>query len=457
MSTSCCRAVFSVTGQTRGKTVLHTNPNARGQWLAAAIMILACCAGIAGGARAQTQPLERVVAIVDDDIILASEYQDRLQQVRDNVAKQGVEAPPPEVLARQVLDRLILERIQLQMGERAGVRISDAQLNEALSGMASQNGMGLDQFRASVEAQGGSYNALREQVRQEMIISRVQQGNVRSRVQVTEQEVNDYLSSEEGQKRTSAVYHIGHLLLPLAKEATLEQENEARAYIETLRTRLAGDETFERFMKAPDKSRYALSGGDLGWRLAGDLPGIFLETVPALKVGEISEPVRSASGLHLVKLFEKRGGSGQMTQQTLVRHILIKPSEIRSDEQAQLLATKLHDRIVAGEDFAKLAREFSDDIGSAQEGGSLGWTSAGQMVPAFEQVMNQTGAGEVSAPFKSEFGWHVLKVEERRTEDLSEELRRNQARNILFGQKYDDELNTWLQKIRDEAFVEIKI
>ena len=222
---------------------MHTNPNARGQWLAAAIMILACCAGIAGGARAQTQPLERVVAIVDDDIILASEYQDRLQQVRDNVAKQGVEAPPPEVLARQVLDRLILERIQLQMGERAGVRISDAQLNEALSGMASQNGMGLDQFRASVEAQGGSYNALREQVRQEMIISRVQQGNVRSRVQVTEQEVDDYLSSEEGQKRTSAVYHIGHLLLPLAKEATLEQENEARAYIETLRTRLAGDET----------------------------------------------------------------------------------------------------------------------------------------------------------------------------------------------------------------------
>ncbi len=420
-------------------------------------MILACGIGIAGGAHAQTQPLERVVAIVGDDIILASEYQDRLQQVRDNVAKQNVEAPPPEVLARQVLDRLILERIQLQMGERAGVRISDAQLNEALSGMAGQNGMGLDQFRDSVEAQGGSYNALREQVRQEMIISRVQQGNVRSRVQVTEQEVDDYLKSEEGQKRTSAVYHIGHLLLPLPKEATLEQENEARAYIETLHTRLAGGDTFERFMKAPDKSRYALSGGDLGWRLAGDLPAIFLEAVPALEVGEVSAPVRSASGLHLVKLFEKRGGSGQMTQQTLVRHILIKPSEIRSDEQARMLSTTLRDRILAGEDFAKLAREFSDDIGSAQEGGSLGWTSQGQMVPAFEQVMNQTGAGEVSAPFKSDFGWHVLKVEERRTEDLSEEMRRNQARNILFGQKYDDELNTWLQKIRDEAFVEIKI
>ena len=215
--------------------------------------------------------------------------------------------------------------------------------------MARQNGASLEQFRAQIEADGGSYAAVREQVRQEMILSRVQQGNVRNRVQVTEQEVDDYLASEEGQKRTAAVYHIGHLLLPLATDATMEQE---RAYMEGLRSRLASGTAFERFMRAPDKTPYAFTGGDLGWRLAGDLPSVFLETVPALETGAISAPVRSASGLHLVKLFEKRGGSGQMTQQTRVRHILIKPSEVRSDAQAQQLATQLRARVLAGEDFA---------------------------------------------------------------------------------------------------------
>lgn len=427
-----------------------------GRLLATAVALL-CWFGMSAGALAQVQPLDRVVAIVNDDIILASEYQARLHQVLENIARQNIEQPPRDVVARQVLDRLVLEHIQLRMGQRAGVRISDEQLNEAISNMAHQNGMSLEQFRARMEAEGDSYAAVREQVRQEMILSRVQQGNVRSRVQVTEREVDDFLASEEGQKRTAAVYHIGHLLLPLSKDASLEDEHGAIAYMEGLRERLADGDAFERFMHAPDKSRYALTGGDLGWRLASDLPNVFSDTVPALGVGAISEPVRSPSGVHLVKLFEKRGGSEQVTQQTHVRHILVKPSEIRTDEQTRELAQSLHDRLVAGEDFGKLARKYSEDIGSALEGGDLGWTNPGQMVPEFEQVMNQTGAGEISAPFHTQFGWHVLQVEERRSEDLSDEMRRNQARNILYGQKYDEELNNWLQKIRDEAFVEIKI
>jgi len=436
---------------------LGTEAFSTGRWLRIAVAAFIGCLALTPFALAQTRVLDRVVAIVDDDIILASEYSSRLQQVTENLTRQQVEMPPQEILARQVLDRLILERIQLRMGERAGVRISDAQLNESLSNMAKQNGMGLEQFRASIEAEGGSYVAMREQLRQEMILQRVQQGNVRSRIQVTDQEVNDYLRSEEGQKRTGAVYHIGHLLLPLPADADLAQEQEALGYLAQLRSRLAGGEAFERFMTAPDKSRYAMSGGDLGWRMVSDLPNIFIDEVPKLEIGAISEPVRSASGLHLVKLFTKRGGGGQMVQQTDVRHILVKPSEIRTEEQTQQLAQKLRERIVAGEDFAKLAREFSEDIGSALEGGELGWTSAGQMVPEFEQVMNQTGTDEVSAPFRSDFGWHILQVRERRTQDLSDEMRRNQARNIIYSQKFDDELNTWLQKIRDEAFVEIKI
>jgi peptidyl-prolyl cis-trans isomerase SurA len=420
-------------------------------------MVLACWLGGITRASAQTVPLDRVVAIVDDDIVLASEYQSRLAQVMENLKRQKGELPPEEVVARQVLDRLIVERIQLQMGERAGVRISDAQLNEAINNMAQQSGMSLDQFRASIESKGQSYAAMREQVRQEMTLTRVQQGNVRSRVQVTEQEVDDFLKSEEGQKRTAAAYHIAHLLLPLSAEATLADEQQAKAYLSSIRGSLVAEGAFERFVRSPDRSRYAFTGGDLGWRLEGDLPGIFSEAVPALDTGGVSEPVRSPSGLHLVKLLAKRGGSGEETQQTLTRHILVKPSEIRSDEQARALVTKLRERVAAGEDFAALAREYSEDIGSQLEGGSLGWVSGGQMVQEFQRVMDQTGAGEVSAPFHSDFGWHILKVEERRMQDLSAEMRRNSARNILYGQKYEDELEIWLQKIRDEAFVEIKI
>lgn len=424
--------------------------------LYAAVAILLCLLGTSVIVRAQVQPLDRVVAIVDDDIILASEYQNRLRQAMQNLSRQGVEMPPQDVIAHQVLDRLILEHIQLRMGERAGVRISDEQLNEALADMARQGGMSLDQFRARLEAEGESYPQVREQMRQEMILSRVQQGNVRSRIQVTEREVDDFLASEEGRKRTAAVYHIGHLLLPLPADVSPENERSAIAYMESLRSRLSAGDAFEHFIQAPDKSRYALTGGDLGWRPADELPSVFSEAVPALKVGSVSEPIRSPSGLHLVKLFEKHGG-GQITQQAHVRHILVKPSEIRSEEQTRELAQSLHDRIAAGEDFATLARKYSEDIGSAREGGDLGWVSPGQMVPEFEQVMAQTGAGELSAPFHSSFGWHVLRVDEWRSADVSDEVRRNQARNFLYGQKYEEELDNWLQKIRDEAFVEIKI
>jgi peptidyl-prolyl cis-trans isomerase SurA len=422
----------------------------------ATLLCALCC--VAAPLRAQTVAMEAVVAVVDDDIVLASEYQYRLKQVTENLERQKVQQmPPQEVLARQVLDRLILERIQLQMAERAGVQISDAQLNEAIGTMAAQNGLTLEQFKTSLESQGESYTALRNQVRQEMTLQRVQQGNVRSRIQVTEQEVTDFLASEEGQKRTSAVYHIAHLLLPLPEGATLDDERKAKEYVERLRAGLLEGDTFERFIRNPDKSQYPFTGGDLGWRPASDLPGIFAEAVPKLEVHAVSDPVRSASGLHLVKLLEKRGGAGQIMQQTKARHILLKPSEIRTPDQTRELAAKLRERVLAGEDFGTLAKEFSEDLGSQAEGGELGWVNPGQMVPEFEKVMAQTANSEVSAPFESNFGWHILQVEDRRTQDLSDEMRRNQARNILFGQKYEDELAVWLQKIRDEAFVEIKI
>jgi len=412
---------------------------------------------ISGPLLAQPVLLERIVAIVDDDVILSSEFESRIIQVKNNLERQNVEMPSDEVLTREILDRLILERIQLQMAERAGVRISDAELNSTLTNMARQNGLTLEQFRSSLESEGESYEIVREQIRQDLILRRVQQGNVRSRIQVTEQEVDDYLSSEEGQKKTGAVFRIAHLLLPIPGDAGLDVENAAMKYIEGLRERIAEGDAFERYISAPEQRPYPLTGGDLGWRRETELPGVFVGVVPDLAEGEVSAPVRSPSGLHLVKLVTKRGGSGQLQQQTSVRHILVKPSEIRTNEQARSMAESLRDRVKNGDDFAELAREFSEDIGSAREGGELGWTTAGQIVPEFEEVMNQTGSGEVSSVFQTQFGWHFLEVIERREQDISEEMQRNQARNILYGQKYDEELENWFVKIRDEAFVEIKL
>ena len=409
-------------------------------------------------AQAQLQVLDRIVAIVDEDVILVSEFQGRVMQVKQNLESRGMQMPPEDVLAREVLDRLVLERIQLQMGERVGVRISDEELNQSLNRMAASNGMTLEQFALNVEQQGESYQQIREQIRQEMVLTRVQQGNVRSRVQVTEQEVDDYLASEEGQKRTGALYRISHLLLPIRSDADLDAESEAMAYINQLRNQLSEGTRFEQFLTAPDKSRYALTGGDLGWRVQDDLPDVFSTVVPTLSVGEISEPVRSPSGLHLVKLADQRGGGNQIEAQTRVRHVLIKPSEIRTSEQAHDLAESLRQRILKGTaDFGEIAREFSEDIGSAREGGDLGWVTKGQMVPQFESVMTTTGANEVSSVFETQFGWHFLEVVERRDLDVSEETKRNQARGILYQQKYEEELENWLQKIRDEAFVEIKL
>ena len=291
--------------------------------------------------------LERVIAIIDDDVILASEFNNRVRDITESIALRGEEAPPPEMLAQEVLDRMVLERIQLQMGERVGVRFNDAEINEAMSTIAAQSGRSLDQFRLQIEAEGKSYAAVREQVLQELILNNVQQGNLRSRVQVTEQDIDNYLNSEEGQQRTAATYRAAHLMLPLASQATAEDEQAAKQYLEELQQRLHEPGSFEALVSSPPQAPYALSGGDLGWRKSDDLPGIFIDVLPKLEIGELSAPLRSASGYHLAKLLDKRGGAGQIVHQTKVRHILVSPSEIRSSAQARELANSLRKRIIA--------------------------------------------------------------------------------------------------------------
>ena len=403
---------------------------------------------------AETILLDSVVAIVEDDVIMASELRDRMQILKNNLEAQGRQLPPDDVMVRETLDRLILESIQIQKGRRAGVRISDAQLNSAFNRIAAQRRMTLDQFRQGLEAEGESYQAMRENVRQELIIQRVQGGNVSQRIQISDEEIDNFIESEEGRAMMSEEYHLVHALLPVATDVTPQQEDSIKAYVDDLYDRIVGGETFESVISSSG-GEFTFQGGDLGWRKRDDLPSLFADVAPNLEVNQTSEPIRSPSGYHLIYLAEKRGGS-MVIQQTHVRHILLKPSAIRTNEETQALAADLRAEILADDNFEELAREFSEDIGSAQEGGDLGWTSPGQMVAEFENVMDSTEVNDVSQPFQSQFGWHILQPLERRQEDVSATVIRNRAGDVLHKRKYQEELDAWLRKIRDEAFVDIK-
>ncbi|MEM8562729.1 MAG: peptidylprolyl isomerase, partial [Pseudomonadota bacterium] len=360
--------------------------------------------GVTSGLHAATEVVDQVVAIVDDDIIMASELRERVDALEQSIIARGMEVPPRDTLIRQTLDRLILESIQLQMGMRVGVRISDSQLNGAVQRIASQNGLNQEQFIAALEEQGQSYPAFREQIRREMVIQRVQGGNVSQRIQITPKEIDNFLATEDGKQLTQSEYHLLHGLLAVPPDAAPEQEAEARAYTEQVLANIRNGEQFEAAIRATSTGPYPFSGGDLGWRKAEDLPSLFADIAPQLSVGATSEPIRSPSGFHLIYMEDLRGGE-QMVSQTQVRHILVKPSEIMTDDQAKDLVVGLRSRVEQGEEFGDLAREYSEDIGSAQEGGDLGWTMPGQMVPEFQQAMDATAVGEMSDPVRTQFGW----------------------------------------------------
>jgi peptidyl-prolyl cis-trans isomerase SurA len=422
--------------------------------------ILLLCASLAAaiigtpGLQAATEVMDQVVAIVDDDVIMASELRERTDSLAETLKSRGMALPPEDEMIRETLDRLILESIQLQKGLRAGVRISDAQLNGAVQGIASQNGMTLEQFSKAVEQQGQSFAQMREQVRREMIVQRVQAGNVNQRIQITPKEVDNFLATAEGQKLTQPEYNLLHALIPVSPDASPSQVEAAQAFANKLVKEVRAGQPFEQVARS-NSGTYKISGGDLGWRSAEDLPSLFGDIAPTMKRGQIADPIRSASGFHMILLKDKRGGE-EIVSQTQASHILVKPSEIMTDDQARELVASLKARTLAGEDFGDLAREYSEDIGSAQEGGDLGWTSPGQMVPEFQKAMDDTPVGQVSDPVRTQFGWHIIMVTERREQDMTSEATRNKAMDYLHKRKYQEELDAWLQQIRDEAFVDIK-
>ena len=425
--------------------------------LLTASLAVAGLSAVANVAVAKVVPLDRVVAIVDNDVIMESELNDRLQTVRRQIQERNTALPPEHVLKQQVLERLIIEDLQLQIADRAGSRIDDTSLNDAIRNIAARNGMSLEQFRAALSQDGLSYTDAREQIRREMLINRVRQRKVMERVHVTDREVENYRKSEEGRQQLAIEYRLAHILVSLPEGATPDQIAKARTKAEGIYDQLKNGADFAQTAMSQSQSQNALEGGDIGWRKADQLPTLFAEVAVDLKKGQVSRPIRSPSGFHIIKLTDTRGNEQTLQEQVKARHILIKPNEVRSDLEAQELARSLYNRLEQGADFAELAKAYSDDTGSALNGGELGWANPDDMVPAFRDQMRTAPMNVVSKPFKSRFGWHILEVEGKRKEDISDKVRTAQIREILGQRKFQEELQVWLRELRDQAYVEIKL
>ena len=408
-------------------------------------------------AHAAVQTLDKIVAIVDNDVVMQSQLDQRVHEVQQTIAKRGGAVPPASVLDQQVLERLIVENLQLQIGERSGIRITDEELNQAIGTIAQRNNMSLEQFRAALAHDGLSFNDAREQVRREMIISRVRQRRVAERIQVSEQEVKNFLASDLGKMQLSEEFRLANILIPTPESASSTAIQAAARQAGEIYQQLKQGADFAQLAIARSASETALEGGEMGWRKAAQLPPPFDRMLSSMAVGDVTEPVRTPGGFIILKLQEKRGGQTQLRDEVHVRHILIKPSEIRSEAETKILAQRLYDRIQAGEDFAELAKSYSEDPGSALNGGDLNWIDPNALVPEFREVMAHAQQGVVSKPFQTQYGWHVLEVLGRRATDSTAQAREQQAMTVLRNRKYDEELQSWLRQIRDEAYVEIKL
>lgn len=401
-------------------------------------------------------PLDRIVAVVNNEIILDSELVDMEQTVRQQLRQRNAAIPSSDILRRQVLERLIMQKLQLQRAEMSGIRVADDALNAAVRQIAENNNLTIRQFRDALESDGYDFTEFRETIREEMIVSRLRKSEVEDSIVVSEREVDNFLATQNLQGDSEQAFRLLHILVGVPDAPTPEQVQEAEKKLTVIQDLLAEGGEFSEIAAGYSDGQNALEGGDLGWRKQAELPTLFAGVVPNLSVGEVSDVIRSGSGFHLIKLAEKRSEETHLVKQTKARHILIKTNELVTDEAAEKRLQQLRERILNGEDFAELAKAHSEDTGSAIEGGSLGWTSPGVMVPEFEEVMNSLAEGEVSDVFQSRFGWHLIQVEERREQNMADEFKRNKAREQLKQRKVEEELESWLRAMRDEAYIEYR-
>jgi peptidyl-prolyl cis-trans isomerase SurA len=402
--------------------------------------------------------LDRVIAIVNDGIVLQSQLDAQSALIAERLRSQGSQLPPADVIRQQVLERLILQEIQVQRAERLGVQVADEMLNEALRDVARRNNIPFEQMPAALEQQGIDYPTYREEMRREIMLSLLRQRDVFPRIYVSPRELEQALERDASQAGVNTEFDVSHILLSLPETATSEEMEKVEALAADIRRRALAGEDFGQLALAYSKAQSALERGKLGWRRLGQLPQFIGDLVATMSPGDVSEPVRTPTGFHIVRLDDTRGGEGGpvMVEQLHARHILLRPNEVQDDATTRQRLSAIRDRIIAGEDFGALASVTSEDPGSASRGGDLGWTSPGTFDPAFEEALAGLEQDEISEPFRTQFGWHIVQLLGRRTHDQSDELRRQRVLTALRESKVDEETELWLRRLRDEAYVEIR-
>ena len=403
--------------------------------------------------------VDRIVAVVNSEVITRSDLRMRVAQGTRQLSRQGTPLPAAEVLEKQVLERQIMERLQLQLAAETSLRIDDVTLDRAVGRIADTNRLSMTEFRKALERDGISWDRFREEVRNEMLLTRVREREVDGRIVVSDAEVSNFLAHPENAMGQDE-YNLSHILFRAPEGATPEQLARLRAKADDVAARIGRGEPFDKLAASYSDAPDALTGGNLGWRSAERLPGLFAEAVSSLKPGETTPILRSAAGFHIVRVIDRKGGASSgvpaQVQQTRARHILIKTSEVVSDADARRRLVDLRERVVqGGASFADLARIHSADL-SAAKGGDLGWIYPGDTVPEFEQTMDALKPGELSQPVQSPFGWHLILVEDRRVQDVSDERKRGAARNALRERKSDEAYQDWLRQLRDRAYVEYR-
>jgi len=405
---------------------------------------------------AAEEPLDRIVAVVNTDVVLQSELDRAIKITENQLRERGIAVPPTSGLQSQVLERLIVTRLQTERATEAGIRIDDRELNEVLTAIAGQNKVSLEQFIETLKQQGLDYAAVREQVRDEVLSQRVRQKEVGARVVVTEQDVDFALANASAEDNTE--YRLSHILVAVPDGANTEVRAKARAKAQGLLKQVREGGDFAQIAIASSDGQQALQGGDLDWRKGNNLPTAFANVAPRLSIGEISNLIESGGGYNIIKLVEKRDTSERTTvSETRAQHILVAPNALRDEEATHALSRDLHDRIVKGEDFATLAKKYSDDPGSKNSGGDLGWQPPGVFAAEFQAAIDALQPNQVSAPFHTQFGWHIARVIERRTRDATDEARRGRVRQAIGQRKEAEEYEAWVRRLRDEAYVEYRL
>ena len=395
--------------------------------------------------------IDRIAIIVDDGIIMESELNEALENTITNFEESGERLPPREIIFSRVIEKLIMDEILLQKAERFGVRISDQELNESLSKFAEQDGLSLQDFRKKIENDGKKFKDFREAVKTELILRRVQGGLVRPKIIISDQELMNYINSTEGQSLIAIEYKINQILLKSGNNE--ENTNMAENIIKEINNGLSFSEASKKYSALFESE----NNGNLGWRTRSQIPSLFIDHLNKMEKKDIYGPIKSGAGMHIIQLEDIRGETIKTESQTLVQHVLIKESEIRSEKQAEDLINEIYKKLSSGEDLSILARVYSDDPGSKLDGGKLDWAPKDTYDKKFEEVMFETDINNFSKPFKSAFGWHILKVLDRREKNISDDLMKDKAYGILFQRKYREQLENTLEEIRSEAFVDIKI